>query len=546
MTHPSELQLSMHADDALSGDDAAVVAKHLESCAVCQSRYAVFRAEAQFIASAMMAEAGDESLAPTAPKFARSTSLRSFALANLATGLVIWLGQFLWKTLFGELIVNATTRVTSVYLPDVYELTSAAALHYLEEGTAMLDAYLGFVVASVITFSILWLLLVYRRSRATLGVLLLATTTGAVLAPTPVDALEVRRDDDIVTIAGSETIDDTVLVGAETVVVEGVVKGDLVAVGRRIDVNGSVEGNLVTFAESVTVRGSVAGLVLGASSSYDLFGATVGGDAWLASEIVRVDDNTRIGRNATIAASTATVDGGVGKDFHAFAETVELSGVLGEDLEAFAERVRLLGDAHIGGDVRFRSGNEDRLHRADTVRVDGVVEFPDMPEELEERSRYVTLDFYLWQIARLVSAFVVGLALLVLVPGLRTVALGSGVETLKTAGIGFLTVVSIPVAAVLVGFTLIGLPVSFFAFAAWLLGIYLAKILVAAILGSMILGDSDSLPKTLLAGLAAVLVAVNLPFIGGIINVLLTIVGLGLLVQYVIDSLAARRAGEFD
>ncbi|MFP6834955.1 MAG: polymer-forming cytoskeletal protein, partial [Pseudomonadales bacterium] len=203
---------------------------------------------------------------------------------------------------------------------------------------------------------------------------------GTMVGPAPVSALEVRRDAEVVTIARSETIDDTVLVAAETVLIEGVITGDLVAVGRRIDISGSVEGNVLTFAESVTVSGKVGGFALGAASSYDLRGATVGGDLWVASEMVGIDSNTRVERNATIAAQSTSVEGYVAKDLYAFAETVELSGDVGEDLEAFANRVRLLGEAHVGGNVRFRSGNEDRLHRAATVRVDGEVEFLDMPE----------------------------------------------------------------------------------------------------------------------------------------------------------------------
>jgi hypothetical protein len=48
----------------------------------------------------------------------------------------------------------------------------------------------------------------------------------------------------------------------------------------------------------------------------------------------------------------------------------------------------------------------------------------------------------------------------------------------------------------------------------------------------------------LLAGLGIVIVAVNIPFIGGIISFVLTLVGLGLLVQWVFDTLPRRSADE--
>ena len=45
----------------------------------------------------------------------------------------------------------------------------------------------------------------------------------------------------------------------------------------------------------------------------------------------------------------------------------------------------------------------------------------------------------------------------------------------------------------------------------------------------------DSLPLTLLAGLFVIYIATNLPAIGGIVNIILTIVGFGMIVQFVLS-----------
>jgi hypothetical protein len=51
---------------------------------------------------------------------------------------------------------------------------------------------------------------------------------------------------------------------------------------------------------------------------------------------------------------------------------------------------------------------------------------------------------------------------------------------------------------------------------------------VALILGCVVLGGSSSrIAAALLVGLALVIVLVNLPFVGGIFNVLLTVTGFG-------------------
>jgi cytoskeletal protein CcmA (bactofilin family) len=535
MTHPTPLKLSMHADEALPPNEAEQVAAHVEACELCQSQLSALRAETQHLVTALRADTPED--AREVPTFSRPASLRGFALANIGTALLIWLAQFLWKTLFGEMILNTATWLTSVYIPDIYQLTSTTALYLLEEGTAMLDAYLGFVIATLLIITALALLLMRQRFRAgTLSVCLIAAAVGTLMVPAPVQALDFRRSEGVLTIPASETIDDTLIVRGETVLIEGTITGDVIAFGEEINVTGSIRGNLFTFAEIVKVRGDVGGLVLGAANTYTLSTSSVGGDLWLAGENIEVGGDVRIGRNVAIASDNVSVGADVGRDLFAYAETVDMSGNLGGNLEAFSQRLRLLGDAHIVGNVRFR-GNEAELFRADEVRVDGDVEFLARPEE---KNRYATVEFYLWQIAQLIAAFLFGLAMLWLVPALRGLSIGAGLEGLKSAGIGIVALVSVPIIAVLVAITLIGLPFTFLALVAWLLGIYLATIVVGASIGQMLVSNSDSMPLTLLAGLAIVMVVVNLPVIGGIIGFIFTIIGLGMLVQLVFDLVSTR------
>ncbi|NKC00765.1 MAG: hypothetical protein GKR90_20030 [Pseudomonadales bacterium] len=540
MSHLTQLQLSMYADNALSGEEVAAAKAHLDSCPDCRTQWVAFQQESRVLTGTIKEEAPVEVVIP---KFKRPISLRGFAMANIATGLVIWLAQFLWKTLFGELIMNAAARITSIYVPDAYEITNTALLYLLEEGTAMFDTYQAYVLICLITVTLLCAALIVRRSRATsptmIGACLLVISSGSLLTPETANALDVRQSDEVLTISAADTIDDTLIVAAETVRIEGDVTGDVIAVGRSVDVSGSIGGNLIVFAESINIRGTVGGSAIGGASSYTLNGATISGDVWVGGERIVLDRTTQVARNATLAGRTVSVEGGVSKDLYGFSELLEVTGKVGSNLEGFANRIRLLGEAHILGDVRWRSGNPDGLHKDDSVQVDGEVEFLPLPEALEQKSKYATLQFYLWEIAGLISAFLVGMALLWLAPSVRSLSIGAGIESVKTAGVGLLALVSMPTIALIAAITLVGLPFTFLIFIAWVVGIYLAKIVIGVIVGGMIFGDSDNQPVALLAGLTAVTVAVNVPFIGGIVSALLTILGLGLLVQHTWSNLSA-------
>ncbi len=539
MSHPTQLELSMYADEALGDPAAGAVSAHLADCHECRAVVAALQAEAGAITMAL--QAGED--APAAmPQFSRPISLRSFAIANIGTGLVLWLAQFLWKTIFGELVINASSRITSFYLPDAYAVSSQFLLHLIERGTAMFDAYIGFIVVCFTAALTLWLLMSSRRFSVTHNVCLLVTATCVFTMTTPsAMALDVRKSDNVLTIGADEVIEDTLMLASETILVEGTVNGDLIAVGQRVDITGQVSGNIITFAETVTLKGDAGGMVLGAASTFTVEGSA-SGNLWAAGEKVNIGANSQIGGNLTTAAQRVLMQGSVGRDLHAASETVEIEGQVDQNLVVAGRQLRLLGDAQVGGNVRFHTSDPDGLHRAESASVMGEVTFEEAPEGASGGSRYRSIEFYLWKLAYLFGAFVTGLLLLWLLPSMRNIALGSGMQTFKTACFGLLGMISVPVAALVLGLTIIGLPLAMIAIALWLIALYLAKVLVGAIVGRMLFQADSNSWQSLLAGLAIVVVAINIPYIGGVIGALVTLVGLGLIVEYLLRLFNVRGA----
>ena len=364
--------------------------------------------------------------------------------------------------------------------------------------------------------------------------LCMLTLAVALLAP-DANALE-RRSGETVTITKEQTIDDTLVAAGETVVIDGVITKDLFAFARRIVVRGSIGGNLIAFAEDITVQGQVGGMVLGAGASMDLINATVSGDLWGAGESVRIDPATQIAGNATIAARRAEIAGQIEHDALTFAGKLEVSGRVGRNLDVFARRVHLLNDARIGGDLRLRTDRDNALRQSATSAVGGEVNVHSDEMHYESRGRHVHGGYYLLQLFRLISAFIAGLVLLWCVPCLRALNISNGTEGLKTVGIGLLTVIALPVFMLVSAVTLVGLPFAVIGFFLLLLVVYFAKILLASFIGRLLPGPfkrMDNYPLTLLSGLVVILLVVNIPWVGGFINLALTLAGAGLIVQQV-------------
>jgi hypothetical protein len=91
----------------------------------------------------------------------------------------------------------------------------------------------------------------------------------------------------------------------------------------------------------------------------------------------------------------------------------------------------------------------------------------------------------------------------------------------------------LPIAALIVCFTIVGIPIAILTFLLGAIGLYFSKTIVAQIIGRALFRSPNGPPHyaaTLAAGLAIVIVVINLPWIGGFANLVLTLVGLGLIV----------------
>jgi hypothetical protein len=186
----------------------------------------------------------------------------------------------------------------------------------------------------------------------------------------------------------------------------------------------------------------------------------------------------------------------------------------------------------VGGNVTVHVDDTDNLRIANGAVVGGAVD-RQLGEPEQRRSDYFTAGYYVRQVVRLGAAFLTGLVLLWAFPALQDIRLPNAMAALRTGGIGLATAVTLPVAALLACVTVIGLPIGIVLFLLGAAALYFAKAVVAQLIGRTLFrgsgGMTPHLAATLLAGLVLVIIAINLPFVGGFLNLLLTLVGLGMI-----------------
>jgi hypothetical protein len=182
--------------------------------------------------------------------------------------------------------------------------------------------------------------------------------------------------------------------------------------------------------------------------------------------------------------------------------------------------------------------------QSDTATVAGNVEFREGREMPQRQNRYLTLSFYINQIVKIIAMFLAGLCLFTVFPTWRNTSLGGGVQSLKAAGLGFLALVSMPIAALILVVTIIGFPIGIVTVFGWVLLLLFSKIMLGWVLGKRLMdwNGQTSWAIPLVVGIAIVVVLVKLPMIGGLLNFCLTLLGSGILVGLVNSSLNMKAA----
>jgi hypothetical protein len=531
MKCPNEFVLSQYADGELPGSEMEDVAAHSEACRACREQVADLKAENRLLVESLqgidLCEPVQIIIQPKQPALSGIDRL-----AAIAIGMVILLRVGIGFIQAAEL-PSVLQWLQPWSLSGFLNWVVNGLFYVIEGGSAVMTSLINMAGFAVLGLLILGIsIVVTRRAIRTKAILGLISLMFAFVIPGY--AIDLRKGEKGikggVSIAANETVDDTLIVFADSVNISGTVTGDLIAFARNIDIQGTVQGNVIGFAQRIDVAGNVGGDIFTFGQSIRTDGM-IGQSFWGFGQTVTLGKVARLTKDAIVFASDTYLSGEVGRDAMVHSATLDVSSRFGRDLRFAGGTLLIHAPSVIGRnlDSLTKSANEVRIDSGVTIGGKKKVEFFKVGP-----SKYRTLSFYTKQAFRIGGGFFMGLLLYWIVPGMRRISLSSARTLLTSGGIGFLAAVAVPIAAIILAITLIGIPVALLLIILWLLGLYLAKVVVAKWIGSAILGTKENgLASTLLpllVGLIIVIIAVNLPYIGGILNFLLMLVGFGALV----------------
>jgi cytoskeletal protein CcmA (bactofilin family) len=312
----------------------------------------------------------------------------------------------------------------------------------------------------------------------------------------------------------SAPVYQTIFAAGENININNDVYGDIFCGGQTVTISGTVHGDIICAGQNVHVSGKVYGDVRLAGQTVNLSGA-VSGNASIAGQNFTLESSGSIGGDASVATSTTTIYGTISRDLALGGDASTVDGTVGRDLRGNLSHLTLGSNAQVKRNVDYTSTNQITQSTGSTVG--GVVtqhqptqSATSMPNN-GSLLKFGVLWFGYWALAFLFAALIA----VWLFPRLvQSVVSKATPRPWKALLVGIVSHICLPIVIILLGVTIIGLPVAFILVLLWMVIILSSTVFFAYYIGRLLLRNSHS--KTLIALLGS-LVFVSLwfiPFIG--------------------------------
>ncbi|MDD3285600.1 MAG: polymer-forming cytoskeletal protein [Patescibacteria group bacterium] len=351
------------------------------------------------------------------------------------------------------------------------------------------------------------------------------------LAPIYVSAADIKSGNNVY-LPPQETIDGNLYAASNNITIDGEIKGDLIAAAQTITVNGRLDGDLIAAAQTITVNGEINGSVRLAGNSAQING-TVARNLNFIGNALNVEKNAKIGWDLMSGANSINIAGLISGNVYGKGDNIILSGNVGKNLEFIGGKnagLSLSPESSIGGNLSY-SENIKTLKK-DGAQISGQIKL------IKNKERETNKNYFFSLIYKILAAIIVGL--IIIFPGRKIVEALYG-ATRKNPGAslgwGLLALLAIPALSLILIFTVIGIPLALLSILGWLLALYLGKVTSAIFIGKEVQKllkkyKEKSLLAPLLIGVTISWLLFSIPFIGWLISLGASCLGLGSLIVY--------------
>ena len=359
----------------------------------------------------------------------------------------------------------------------------------------------------------------------------------------PVQAAEVRVGEQVL-ITQSESINENVYAAGGQVTVSGTSNEDILITGGRVVVNGQVAGDAAIAGGSVDIFETVNGDVRVAGGQVTI-GQSVSGDVVVLGGSVSILPDVTVGGDLLVVGGAVFMDGAVSGDARLVAGELALNGSVQGDVNARVQDVVFGENASIGGDFAYRTDEEVEIPAS--VTIGGEVQFTEYERTPQDVAAAPLAGIGIGLILFQLVIFIVATVVMVLVFPKLSHEVGVATTTRKAwryAGVGFATLILLPVAALILFVSIIGAFLGGMALIAYIALIAVAKAMTGITVGAYISRWTQKEAivswKWALLGVVVIELLALIPFFGWLVLFVFFIITLGAITLGVYSRIRAE------
>lgn len=342
----------------------------------------------------------------------------------------------------------------------------------------------------------------------------------------PISALAITEEGSSVKVESGEVLNYNLLKIANTIEINGEVNGDVVVAGGTLEINGPVRGDVLAVANLVKINSEIDGNVRIVANQAEINGQIFKNFNVFANE-VRVNDKAQIIGDLTAWGGKITLLGKISGDVDGGGKNINLGGEIGGNVNLKIKPdgdFKLADNINIGGDLFYQAAKQIEIPQ--TSQIKGKVNYLITKEG--PINKFLNLAYWFGKIISFFGLLLVAVIILSLWPDklkkFSRLAAGNLSSNLLK-GIILLLVVPLIIIGLLL--SVIGIPLAIIILALYLLIIYLSKIVLALWLSERFFSGIKSAVISLALGLLVIVVAINLPYVGGLLNLIIICLVLG-------------------
>ena len=303
-----------------------------------------------------------------------------------------------------------------------------------------------------------------------------------------------------------------------------------------------VAGNKVVSKATINGISFVAGndIYLEGSVTYGIYAGNtisiignVEKDLIIAGNKIVIDKDATIGRDVYIAGNQIEIKTNLVRDLRAGGSTIDLSGIIvGGDAYIGAEKLIMDENTVISGTLTYY--DDTKVTGLDKATIGNVVTKTVDKVNIEYGFKERVYSFIVSFIAALITMLCLLHFMPILKDKLNDLDLSFG-NIAKTACIGFVILVFVPIVSLIALFTGLLTPLAVIILAIYFIMIYLSTLFVGQIVGRIIakkLFKKEDLYLTLAIGILIIKLLKIIPVVGGYIGAVILFYGLGIIYNF--------------